>query len=57
MGKYKNYTDEQITYIKENYCNMTNKEIGEKIGKTDKQVAYIARDLNLIKQPHKKWTE
>lgn len=56
MEKYRSYTEEQISYIKENYCNMTNKEIGNNIGKTDKQVAYIARKLNLVKQPHKEWT-
>lgn len=54
----KNYTEEQIEYIKNNYYTKTAKEIGEHIGKTPQQIAFVAsQKLGLIKQPHFKWSD
>ena len=56
--KIKNYTKEQIEYIKNYYLTKTAKEIGEHIGKTPAQVTYVAlKKLKLSKRKETKWTE
>lgn len=56
--KIRNYTEEQIEYIKDNYFTKTAKEIGEHIGKTPSQVTYVAiQKLGIIKQIHQEWSD
>lgn len=56
--KIRNYTEEQIEYIKDNYFTKTAKEIGEHIGKTPAQVTYVALErLKLSKRKESKWSE
>lgn len=56
--KIKNYTEEQIEYIKNNYLIKTAKEIGGHIGKTPSQVTYVALEkLKLSKRKETRWTE
>lgn len=57
MVKFKNYTEEQIQYIKDNYVNLETKEIATKLNITPTKVSYIANKLGLKKQSHAKWTE
>lgn len=52
----KRYTQEELEYIKNNFKNMTCKEIGEALGRTEQSVRAKCFDLNL----HKKeapWTD
>lgn len=54
----KNYTEEQIEYIKNNYYTKTAKEIGDFIGKTPSQVTHIALNkLKLSKRKEKRWSD
>lgn len=47
MVKFKNYTEEQIQYIKDNYVNLETKEIATKLNITPTKVSYIANKLGL----------
>ena len=56
--KIRNYTENQIEYIKNNYLTKSTKEIAKHIGKTENQVTFVAtRKLGLMKQVHNKWTD
>ena len=57
MIEIKGYTENEIEFIKENYAKMTNKNIAEELGKTQSSISYVARQLGLVKQPHKPWTK
>lgn len=57
MIKIKNYTQEEIEYIKENYTNMTAQEISIKLNKSIGSINNAIRKMGLIKQPHNKWTD
>lgn len=57
MITIKNYTQEELEYIKENYCNMTLKEIANKLNKSEGSICNAARKMGIIKQPHKVWSE
>ena len=56
MIKIRNYTNEQIEYITENYNNMTVKEIAIALNKSEGSVSNAARKLGLLKQSHKPWS-
>ena len=57
MIKIKNYTQEEIKYIKENYNNMTAQEIAIKLNKSIGSINNATKKMGLIKQPHSKWTD
>ena len=57
MIEFKNYTNEEIDYIKENYSNKTIKELANKLDKTCGSITNVVRRLGLVKQSHKPWTE
>lgn len=57
MIKIRNYTDDEIKYIIDNYSNYTNQEIADYIGKSTNSISYVAQKLGLLKQPHKLWNE
>lgn len=57
MKKIRNYTEEQINYIVENYHTMTVNQIAKNIGKSNESVGYAARKLGLKKQIHNPWTQ
>lgn len=57
MIKIRNYTQEEIKYIKENYNNMTTQEIAIKLNKSIGSINNATRKMGLIKQPHSKWTD
>lgn len=57
MIKIRNYTDEEIKYIENNYYRLTVKQIAEKINKTESSVSNAVRKLGLKKQEHKIWTD
>lgn len=57
MIKVRNYTEEEIQYIKNNFSNMTIKQIANNLNKKDSSVYNVVRKLGLIKQKHNKWTE
>lgn len=57
MIKIKNYTQEELEYIQENYNNMTANELAVKLNKSIGSVNNATRKMGLIKQPHNKWTD
>lgn len=57
MVKIRNYTEEQIKYLQDNYYNKTIKDIQNKIGKKPGSVSYVLSRLGLKKQEHRPWTE
>lgn len=57
MKKIKNWTDEQIDYLINNYHNYTVKELAEHIGKSPNAVGSIAKSFGLGKQCHKPWSD
>jgi predicted transcriptional regulator len=56
MIEIRNYTQEELEYIKENYNKMTVKEIAEKLNKSVGSISNATRKMGLIKQLHKPWT-
>lgn len=56
MIKIRNYTQEELEYIKENYDNMTAQELAIKLNKPIGSINNATRKMGLIKQPHKSWT-
>ena len=42
MIKIRNYTDDEIKYIIDNYSNYTNQEIADYIGKSTNIIYYVA---------------
>lgn len=57
MIKIRNYTQQELEYIKENYNDMTIKELAVKLNKTEGSVNNATRKMGLIKQPHRSWTQ
>lgn len=57
MITIKNYTNEELNYIKNNYNNKTIKEISQGINKSFNSVCNAVRKLGLKKQIHNEWTE
>ena len=55
--KIRNYTQEELDYIEENYASMTVKELAIKLNKSEGSISNAARKMGLIKQPHKPWTD
>lgn len=53
----RNYTNEELEYIKNNYNNMTIKELSAQINKSESSISNAIRKLGLIKQVHNKWSE
>lgn len=56
MITIKNYCEDEIQFIIDNYQNMTVAEIASKLNKTNGSISNAARKLGLVKQPHKEWT-
>lgn len=56
MIKIRNYTQEELEYIKENYDNMTAQELSIKLNKPIGSINNATRKMGLIKQVHKSWT-
>lgn len=57
MIMVKNYTNEEIQYIKDNFSNMTIQQIANTLNKEKSSVYNVARKLGLKKQQHNKWTD
>ena len=57
MIKVRNYTEEEIQYIKINFMKMTIKHIAKNLNKKESSVYNVVRKLGLIKQEHNKWTD
>ena len=57
MIKIRNYTQEELEYIKENYTNMTTQELATKLNKSIGSINNATRKMRLIKQEHKPWTD
>ena len=57
MIKIKNYTNEELEYIKNNYDVMTIQQLSEKLNKTYNSISNAVRKLGIKKQIHKQWTE
>lgn len=57
MIKIKNYTQEELEYIRENYNNMTVQELATKLNKSVGSVGNAVRKMGLKKQIHKSWTD
>ena len=57
MKKFRNFTNEEVEYIKQNYANSTLNNIAEHLNKSPSSVYNVVYRLGIIKQPHNKWTE
>lgn len=57
MIKIKNYTQEELKYIKDNYVYMTAQELAVKLNKSVGSINNATRKMGLIKQCHNKWTD
>lgn len=57
MIKIRNYTDEELQYIKDNYSSLTLKEIAKTLKKSEDSISYAITKLGLKKQIHIKWTD
>ena len=57
MITVRNYTNEEIQYIKNNFANMTIKQIAKTLNKNENSIYSAARKLGLKKQKHNKWTD
>ena len=57
MITVKNYTENEIQYIKNNFVNMTIKQIANNLSKKESSVYNVVRRLGLVKQEHNKWTD
>lgn len=56
MIKIRNYTQEELEYIRENYNDMTAQELATKLNKPIGSINNATRKMGLIKQFHKPWT-
>lgn len=56
MIKIRNYTNEDIEYIKNNYTKLTAKQIAEILNKSENSIYNAIRKLGLKKQLHKSWS-
>ena len=57
MITIRNYTNEEIQYIKDNFVNMTIKQIAKTLNKDANSICSAVRKLGLKKQKHNKWTD
>jgi hypothetical protein len=57
MITIRNYTNEEIKYIKDNFANMTVKQIANRLNKEESSIYNVVRKLGLKKQKHNKWTD
>jgi hypothetical protein len=57
MIKIKNYTQDELEYIKENYNDITAQELATQLNKSIGSINNAIRKLGLIKQQHNKWTD
>lgn len=57
MVKIRNYTNEDLDFIKNNYQNMTVKQIAAQLNKTNSSIHNAIQKLGLKKQEHKPWTK
>lgn len=57
MIKIRNYTQEELEFIKDNYNTMTAKEIAVKLNKSLGSINNATRKMGLIKQVHNQWTD
>ena len=55
--KYKTWTKEEDDYLKQNYKNMTDEEMGIELGRSDGAVRGRRLSLRLIKHPRFQWNE
>jgi hypothetical protein len=53
--EYKGWNDEEIDFLKENYLNMTAKEIAIKLNKSADSIKHMRIKLNLKKGPAYRW--
>ena len=56
MIKIRNYTQEELEYIRENYDDMTAQELAIKLNKSIGSINNATRKMGLIKQLHRPWT-
>lgn len=57
MIKFKNYTQEELNYLKDNYLDKNVKELAKILGKTSGSISYAIRELGLLKQKHQPWSD
>lgn len=57
MITIKNYAQDELKYISENYDNMTAKELSVALNKSVGSINNATRKMGLIKQPHVEWTD
>lgn len=57
MITIKNYTSEDLEYIKNNYFNMSVSELSKQLNKSENSIYNAIRKLGLKKQVHNKWTK
>ena len=57
MIKIRNYTNENIEYIKNNYNELTTKQIAQVLNKSESSIYNAIRKLGLKKQIHKSWSD
>lgn len=57
MITVRNYTEDEIKYIQDNFENMTIKQIAFNLNKKDSSIYNVVRKLGLVKQEHNKWTD
>ena len=57
MIKIRNYTNEDIEYIKNNYNELTTKQIAQVLNKSESSIYNAIRKLGLKKQIHKSWSD
>ena len=57
MIKIRNYTEEEIQYIENNFSKMTVKQIATNLNKKESSIYNAIRKLGLIKQEHNRWTD
>ena len=57
MPAVNSYSETEIQFLKDNYLNMTMKQMAEALNRKTSSVSYMVNKLGLIKQPHNKWTD
>lgn len=57
MPAVNSYSETEIQFLKDNYLNMTIKQMAEALNRKTSSISYMVNKLGLIKQPHNKWTD
>ena len=57
MLKIKNWSDDELNYLTENYASMRIQDIADHLGRAATSIPPIAKKLGLKKQIHKPWSE